>query len=141
MINPEKFRQAVQEARQKDRRYAEDAYYFINQGVLFSAELMTRPEFGHKRHLSGPELCNGIRDFALSEFGPMAFPVLSRWGVRTTLDIGHVIFNLIDAKVLIASAEDRLGDFDEVFDLRESLEQPYLPSAALPELSFKIDRF
>ena len=124
-MNPEKFRSIIVEIIHKDRRYKEEAYYFINEAVAFATELYQKPSFGKDRHLSGSELCEAISDFALNEFGAMACTVLHTWGLNTTLDLGHVVFNLIDVDVLAASDNDRLGDFDKVFDLDERLRQAF----------------
>ena len=138
-MNPDQIRKVVNDIVLKDRRFKEDAYYFLNEAVIFSAEYFSKPEFGNDRHLSGPELLDGIKEFTLSEFGPMSMTVLKRWGLKTTLDIGHVIFNLIDAKILSASPEDRLGDFDGVFDFTEAFSKPFEPEIENSEPLKKID--
>ena len=129
----------VREILTKDRRYEEDAYYFVNEAVLFSAEYFSKPEFGQSRHLSGPELLEGMREFTLSEFGAMSRAVLRRWGIDTTLDFGHVVFNLIDAGVLAASPSDRLGDFDEVYDFDDAFTRPFKPENGPPQNIPKLD--
>ena len=138
-MNPDKIRQIVNDITLKDRRFKEDAYYFLNEAVIFSAEYFSKPDFGADRHLSGPELLDGIREFTLSEFGPMSMTVLKNWGIHTTLDIGHVIFNLIDAGVLSASPQDRLGDFDAVYDFHDAFIEPFEPENENPEPLQKID--
>ncbi|MCH2208586.1 MAG: hypothetical protein MK132_22330 [Lentisphaerales bacterium] len=138
-MNPDQIRKVVNDIVLKDRRFKEDAYYFLNEAVIFSAEYFSKPEFGTNRHLSGPELLDGIREFTLSEFGPMSMTVLKRWGLHNTLDIGHVIFNLIDAGVLAASPQDRLGDFDSVYDFNDAFSKPFEPENENSEPLKKID--
>ena len=138
-MTPDEIRKVVNGIVLKDRRYKEDAYYFLNEAVIFSAEYFSKPEFGAGRHLSGPELLDDIREFTLSEFGSMSLTVLKRWGLHSTLDIGHVIFNLIDAKVLAASPEDHLGDFDSVYDFYDAFTKPFEPENENPEPLKKID--
>ena len=123
----------------KDRRYAEDAYYFVNEAVGFAAEYFTKPEFGSNRHLSGPELLEGMREFTLSEFGSMSKAVLKRWGIKTTLDFGHIVFNLIDGGVLAASPTDKLGDFDNVYNFDTAFIKPFEPEHPAIPLKFKLD--
>jgi uncharacterized repeat protein (TIGR04138 family) len=115
-MTPEQLKTIIQRIIQKDRRYHENAYIFANEAVLFSTEYFHKPDFGSERHLSPVELLDGIREFAVSEFGPMTKTVMFNWGISNTLDFGNIIFNLIDARVLTASENDRLGDFDEVYD-------------------------
>ncbi|MCM8536794.1 MAG: hypothetical protein NE334_12730 [Lentisphaeraceae bacterium] len=138
-MHPDELKKAVEEILQRDKRFCEDAYFFMNEAVLFSAEYFSKPEFGNGRHLSGPELLDGIREFTLSEFGTMSFSVLRRWGVQTTLDIGHIIFNLIDARILSASPEDKLGDFNEVYDFHSAFVKPFEPENENPAPLKKID--
>ena len=138
-MNPDQIKEVVREIIQKDRRYAEDSYYFINEAVHFASEYFSKPEFGQDRHLSGGELSEAIKEFTLSEFGSMSWAVLKNWGVYSTLDFGHIVFNLIDAEVLHASPSDRLADFDEVFDLKKELSMPFEPENPLSKQLPKID--
>lgn len=138
-MNPDKIKELVREILIKDRRYAEDAYYFVNEAVHFASEYFSKPEFGQDRHLSGAELSEAIREFTLSEFGSMSWAVLNNWGVHTTLDFGHIVFNLIDARILHASPSDKLGDFDNVFDLEKELSAPFEPENPLAKELPKID--
>ena len=138
-MNPEKFRAIILDIIRKDRRYSEEAYYFVNEGVGYASEMLQKPQFGAARHLSIKELLEAISDFALNEFGAMAVSVLQTWGLNTTLDIGHVVFNLIDANILSASSDDKLGDFDEVFDLRARLKRPFLAENPLSNELKSID--
>jgi uncharacterized repeat protein (TIGR04138 family) len=126
-MNPEEFKKTIKEIIKKDRRYAEDAYYFVNEAVVFASEYFSKPDFGQSRHLSGPELLDGMREFTLSEFGPMSAAVLRCWGINATLDFGQIVFNLIDASVLAASPSDKLGDFDEVYDFTDAFDTPFNP--------------
>src|SRR6185295_3143484 len=75
------------------------------------------------RHITGPQLCLGLRDFAIRRYGPLAQIVLSRWGVRRTDDFGLLVYALIDRKELRASERDSLEDFKGVFDFTEAFAQ------------------
>jgi uncharacterized repeat protein (TIGR04138 family) len=138
-MNPEDFKKTIKEITIKDRRYQEDAYFFVNEAVIFSSEYFSKPEFGQSRHLSGPELLEGMREFTLSEFGSMSLSVLKWWGITTTLDLGQIVFNLIEAGILAASPQDKLGDFEEVFDFDDAFTQPFQPENPDPEPITKID--
>jgi uncharacterized repeat protein (TIGR04138 family) len=87
-------------------------------------------------HLDGPEILEGFRDLALTQFGPLARIVLETWGLHATIDVGHIVFNLIEADVFSKSDRDQLSDFDNVFDFTEAFDAPYRPlpaSAAVSE--------
>jgi uncharacterized repeat protein (TIGR04138 family) len=124
----------------KDRRYKFDAYVFVfealnyAQKVLgFGAEQSAEEEgLGAKssdkraeRHLTGQQLCEAIRQFALEQYGYMAKCVLNSWGVHSTSDFGNIVFNLIEIKQMKKTRHDRREDFDSVFDFEEGLVQDF----------------
>ena len=78
-----------------------------------------------KHHVSGPQLLEGIRQFALQEFGLMARVVFHQWGIRRTDDFGEIVFNLIEAELMSKTPGDRREDFHGVFDLDAALVQGF----------------
>ncbi|KAA0213802.1 hypothetical protein EDM80_07650 [bacterium] len=110
---------AIIEIRRKDPRYAADAYRFAFEGLDYTLRRYLKLET--PRHVTGPELCEGMRRLALEQFGFMAYDVWKSWGIHCTRDLGQIIFNLVDAKLLRATDEDRIEDFTDVFDLKEAL--------------------
>jgi uncharacterized repeat protein (TIGR04138 family) len=74
------------------------------------------------RHLTGRELCEAIRRYALDQFGFMAKTVLNTWGVHNTGDFGNIVFNLIDIGEMSKTKDDRREDFDDVFDFETDLQ-------------------
>lgn len=68
------------------------------------------------RHISGQQLCHGIRREAQNLWGMLAPLVLSRWNIRSTRDIGELVFLLIDLGLMGRQESDRIEDFDDVFD-------------------------
>ena len=48
-----------------------------------------------ERHLTGQQLCEAIRLYALEQYGYMAQDVLKSWGITSTGDFGEIVFNLI----------------------------------------------
>lgn len=73
------------------------------------------------QHVSGAELLRGVCDLAIREFGMMATVVFKQWGVRTTDDVGTIVFNLIKVELLSRSDRDSPEDFHELFDLHQTL--------------------
>ncbi len=110
----------IEGIRERDRRYAPEAYLFVIDAV----ESVLR-EISEMRHISGRELCDGIRKLAVARFGPMAKEVLNFWGIHTTEDFGRVVFNLVDAGVLLKTEEDRIDDFLDVYRFDEVFERDY----------------
>jgi uncharacterized repeat protein (TIGR04138 family) len=84
-----------------------------------------------ERHLTGQQLCEAIRLYALEQYGYMAKCVLNSWGVYTTGDFGEIVFNLISIGQMRKTADDRREDFDDVFDFDTGLQQSF--KITLPE--------
>ena len=78
-----------------------------------------------RRHISGRELAEGVRDVALERFGVIARAVLEHWGIRRTEDVGEVVFALVEGGVLVKQDEDRLEDFRDVYDFEDAFETAY----------------
>lgn len=110
------FRLVVEEMCVKDKRYKPDSYEFVMQALYFTQKKLKR-----QGHVSGKELAEGMRDFALKLYGPMAKTVLAHWGIRSTADFGTIVFNLIERKVLSKTEADSVSDFENVYDFENAL--------------------
>lgn len=86
------------------------------------------------RHVSGAALCRALRDLAVDKWGLMASTVLRRWGIRSTRDFGEMVFTLVEADLLQKRHEDRIEDFDDVYDFEATFDRAYQiqPPARLP---------
>jgi len=112
----------------RDARYPKEAYTLVRDALDHAQKsLASRDKRRAVGHLNGPEILDGFRDLSLRQFGPMARLVLDTWGLRSTLDVGHIIFNLIEAEVFSKSDEDRLSDFEDVFDFDQAFDAPFRP--------------
>ncbi len=78
------------------------------------------------RHLSGQQLCLGLLEFAIEQYGMMAPVVLQRWNVQRTDDFGRIVFTLIDLGVFRKSPNDSIDDFRSVYDFAEVFAQDRL---------------
>jgi len=76
-------------------------------------------------HVSGLALARAVCVLARLRFGLAARLVLDHWGLRTTSDIGRLVFRLVDEGIIRASPEDSIDDFSDVFDMSAVLEQDY----------------
>lgn len=105
-------------------RYAREAFHFIQRGLAFTAERVFGPleDSNANRHVNGRQLCQGLRDFALKQWGPMAPLVLERWGIVSTLDFGFIVFQLIEAGVFHRQKSDTLTDFRDVYDFETAFD-------------------
>ena len=105
---------------ESDDRYSIEAYLF-----LFEALSYTRKRLQRETHVTGQELLSGIVELAHKNYGLMAKAVFEHWGVKRTIDFGHIVFNLVNAKLLSKTEEDSINDFKDIFDFDETLVQNY----------------
>lgn len=120
---------------EQDPRFKLEAYQFVRDALSYAQEVLemggsgaeaageaeesscsARPE----NHLTGQQLCEAIRQYAIDQFGYMAKAVLNSWGVRKTSDFGDIVYNLIDIGYMKKSKTDRREDFDNVYDFDEA---------------------
>lgn len=109
--------QLVQEIIGRDNRYAFDAYQFVLEALDFTYRML-----GEKRHVSGGELLEGARRWAIERYGPMARTVLEHWGIRRCEDIGEVVFNLVGSGLLNKTEKDSRDDFKGGYDFRAAFD-------------------
>src|SRR5215472_11628730 len=90
------FEEALEIVTLRDPRYCREAYIFVREALDHTQRTLARDKQGSIRHVSGQELLAGIRDYASSQFGPMAMMVLSEWGVHSCKDFGEIVFNMVE---------------------------------------------
>ncbi len=123
------FDEVLERILDRDRRYHRDAYFFVREALDFTQKLVGRENGGPVRHVSGQELLEGIRQFALQQFGPMAITVFEEWGVRNCRDFGEIVFNMVEGGLLAKTEEDRREDFNDGYDFDEAFRQPFVPES------------
>ncbi len=122
------FNEVVRAIRREDPRYGRGAYFFLRKALDFSLkDFHKRGELDENNHLSGQQLLEGIRRYALNQYGPMARSVLEHWGVRTCRDFGNIVFNLVECRVLGKTDSDAPEDFDGGYDFKEAFDAPFRP--------------
>ena len=121
------FEEAVAQILKEDPRYAPEAYHFIRETLDFATRSLKKPTEGPERHVSAAELLEGIRQYALKEYGPLAMTVLQAWGIRQCADFGQIVFNLVNKKFLGKTNEDSVHDFDRGYDFATAFRAPFMP--------------
>ncbi len=111
------FYEKVEKIAEEDPRYKPDAYEFVMQALWFTQKRLDR-----KGHISGRELLNGIREFGLDQYGPMAKTVLNHWGIAKTDDFGEIVFNMVENKLMGRTDKDSRDDFKNVYDFDEAFD-------------------
>jgi len=121
------FAEALDSIVASDPRYQREAYIFLRDSLDFTTKQQKKAKGTTVRHVSGPELLEGVRQYALKEFGPMVVTVFDNWGIRSCEDIGHMVFNLIGAGIFGKTDQDSIEDFKAVYDFQEAFAKPYSP--------------
>jgi uncharacterized repeat protein (TIGR04138 family) len=121
------FAEALDSIVRSDPRYQRDAYVFLRDALDFTTKQQKKAKGASIRHVSGPELLQGLRQYALKEFGPMVMTVFDNWGIHSCEDIGNMVFNLIGAGIFGKTEEDSIDDFKNVYDFKEVFVKPFAP--------------
>jgi uncharacterized repeat protein (TIGR04138 family) len=122
----------------EDRRYKFEAYVFLFEALQFAQNVLemgapspTEPVAeeeetpGHQHHVTGQELCEAIRQYALHQYGYMAKTVLNSWGIQGTSDFGQIVFNLIRVGQMRKTPTDTQVDFENVYDFDVAFKQDF----------------
>jgi uncharacterized repeat protein (TIGR04138 family) len=111
----------------RDQRYRREAYVFLKDALGFTRKLMSRENQAKVRHVTGQELLDGIRQFALKEFGPMAVTVLEEWGITSCSDFGEIVFNMVEVGLFDLTDQDRREHFQNGYDFTTAFRKPFWP--------------
>lgn len=133
-MSAESFHERIAGVRRRDPRYAAEAYIFCFQALDHTLKTLGIESEEKRRHVTGPELLEGVRDLALRSFGALARVVFESWGLRETRDFGNIVFNLVDSGLMGKTEQDRIDDFDGVYQFAAVLDDewrrpPYLDTA------------
>ena len=120
------FDEVIEKIASADKRYHRDAYTFLREALEFTQKSFCKNR--EVQHVTGQELLNGIRDYALAQFGPMTLTVLEEWCIRTTEDFGVLVFNMVEHNLLAKTENDSRADFKEGYDFKDAFHKPFLPS-------------
>ncbi len=106
--------------------YPRGAYLFVQEALGFTVGKVHGGEKKREtgtRHISGQQLCHGLREYAITKYGLLARSVLEHWNIHRTDDFGRIVYNLIESGQLSCSDEDRIEDFAAVYSFDEAFDQ------------------
>ena len=107
-------------------RYHRFAYLFVLESLKRAQRQSGRPEsMEEDQHVSGKELLNGFRELAYEQFGGMALTVFRQWGLTSTDDVGHIVFEMIKRGDMRKTDQDQLSDFFDLYSFEEVFGERY----------------
>ena len=118
----EKFRQLLKE----DTRYKQQAYRFVFEALEYTQKMLDKDIFSDDiaaKHVTGQELLEGIRQYALQQFGYMTKTVFEQWGITKTEDFGEIVFNLVERGLMLKTESDSRQDFKDGYDFDEAFDR------------------
>ena len=119
----------------EDSRFDRKAYDFVRLGLDHTVKEFKKKEAARgarSRHVTGQELLEGLRAYALDQYGPLAKTVLNSWGIRRCSDFGDIVFNLIEYNVFSKTESDRREDFADIYSFEDAFVKPFLPDKTAP---------
>jgi uncharacterized repeat protein (TIGR04138 family) len=107
--------------------YPLDAFYFVQTGLAYTAQNIhgDKTDPNVRKHITGRQLSEGLRDLALQQWGLLAKTVLQRWNITCTEDFGRIVFALVDNGYMSKTDEDTIDDFKNIYDFRRAFEEGY----------------
>ena len=132
MKEPEpNFSEVVSLIVKEDDRYTKEGYAFLRKALDFTIDKERKRQgkvvSRKQRHVTGQELLTGVKDYALDQYGPMAFTLLTNWGINRCEDIGEMVFTLFDYGIFSKNEGDSKEDFSSIFTFQEAFVKPFQP--------------
>jgi uncharacterized repeat protein (TIGR04138 family) len=122
------FQEALERIFADDPRYHRDAYVFLRDALEATLKRRKKARKEASGHVAAAELLDGFRMHALEEFGPMAITVFDYWGVRSSEDIGNMVFKLVHVGIFGKTDEDTPESFRGGYDFQEAFVLPFRPT-------------
>lgn len=126
-MQPLNFDEVLERIIHQDTRFHREAYLFLREALDHTQKKLTEGKKNEPRHVTPQELLDGLKTYALAQFGPMAKTVLNEWGVHACEDFGEIVFNMVDQGLLSKTETDSREDFKGGFDFDEAFCKPFRP--------------
>jgi len=129
-MSANKFVEVVERIHAEDPTYAKGAYEFVRLGLNFTlTHLQKEGTLSGRGHISGGQLLEGLKLFALDQFGPLTLTVFEEWNIRSCPDFGRIVFKLVEHGVLGKRDSDSMEDFEGGYDFHEAFAKLYEPQS------------
>jgi uncharacterized repeat protein (TIGR04138 family) len=113
---------------ESDTRFHREAYFFLKEALDAAQKAISKANKNQVGHVTAQQLLDGIRQYGLSQFGPMAKTVLNEWGILSCEDFGEMVFTLVEHGLLRKKESDKKDDFKGGYDFADAFEGPFRPA-------------
>jgi uncharacterized repeat protein (TIGR04138 family) len=121
------FPEALDAVISRDTRYDREAYVFVRDALEYTLKKRRKARKDEPPDIPAADLLDGLRLYALKEYGPMTRLVLESWGVHSCEDIGNLVFNLVEVNVFSKTDRDTAAEFRAGFDFEAAFVEPFRP--------------
>jgi uncharacterized repeat protein (TIGR04138 family) len=119
-------KQTIEEIASEDGRYSAEALKFVYEGLGATIrKIKEADDEDQPRHITGAEFSRGLARLAIERWGRLSRMVLNQWGVRTTRDLGEIVYLMINQKWMTAQETDTIEDFDDVYNFEDVFEKQF----------------
>jgi uncharacterized repeat protein (TIGR04138 family) len=104
-----------------------DAVMIVHDALRYASFVAQRNSMKVvQRPINARDVCDALREHALFYFNDQAEAkeLLAEWGVKTSLDVGKVIFAMVEVGWLVAHAGDSVDQFAGLFTLDTLFDPP-----------------
>jgi uncharacterized repeat protein (TIGR04138 family) len=124
------FSEAVDKIISEDPRFERDAYFFLRDALDYTAKLRKKQrDTEGSGHVTGQQLLEGVRQYALKQYGPMVMTVFNYWGLKQSFDFGEMVYHLIRLGTFGKTDADSIEDFRGGFTFQDAFVLPFRPEA------------
>jgi uncharacterized repeat protein (TIGR04138 family) len=122
----DEMRKTIEEIATEDGRYSADALRFVYEGLGATIrKIKEARDQDLPSHITGAEFSRGLAKLAVERWGRLSRMVLNQWGVRTTRDLGEIVYLMINHEWMTAQETDRIEDFEGVYDFEDVFEKHF----------------
>ena len=98
--------------------YGIEAYNFAYESLDYTIKHLRKGK--KSQHVTTRELAEGCRLYAINQYGLLAKQVLNHWNIKTTRDIGEIVFQLMEFDLLGKAIDDKKENFNNLYDFNKA---------------------
>ncbi len=114
-------KESLEQIAGQDGRYHPQAVRFVYEALGYTAKKFA----DQPHHITGQDLCYGLKRLAMKKWGRLAMLVLNSWNVKTTRDFGEIVYLMIKHRWMSAKPTDSIDDFNDVFDFKTTFKDKF----------------